>query len=78
MPKCSFSGKDIPPGTGKMYVRKDGKVLYFDSSKSMKNYIKLGRKPRDVKWTQEGRKAKEEELRAQQDDSPKKKTVKKR
>jgi len=52
MPKCSFSGKEIPPGTGMMYVLKDGKVLYFKDSKSMKNYLKLKRIPREVKWTE--------------------------
>lgn len=55
MPICSFSGKEIPPGTGIMYVKKDGKVLWFLNSKAEKNYLKLGRKARNVKWTAEGR-----------------------
>ncbi len=58
MPKCSFSGKEIPPGTGIMYVKNDGKVLWFLNSKAEKNYLKLRRKPRNVKWTGEARAAK--------------------
>jgi len=51
MPKCSFSGKEIPIGTGVMYVKKDGKVLWFADSKAYKNHVKLGRKARTTKWT---------------------------
>ncbi len=49
--KCSFCGKEIPKGSGKMYVKKDGTVLYFCSSKCEKNMLKLGRDPRKIKWT---------------------------
>ncbi|MBU7009969.1 MAG: 50S ribosomal protein L24e [Theionarchaea archaeon] len=51
--KCNFCGKEIEKGTGKMYVRKDGSVLYFCSGKCEKNMIKLGRKPRKFKWAQQ-------------------------
>ncbi|MFB6088825.1 MAG: 50S ribosomal protein L24e, partial [Candidatus Aenigmatarchaeota archaeon] len=34
-----------------VFVRKNGKSLYFCSSKCEKNMLKLGRKPRKVKWT---------------------------
>ena len=51
MVSCSFCGKVIPKGTGKMFVKKDGKILYFDSSKCEKNLLKLNRKPRNFKWT---------------------------
>ncbi|MBT5021343.1 50S ribosomal protein L24e [Candidatus Woesearchaeota archaeon] len=54
--KCSFCGTQIPRGCGKMYVKTDGKVFYFCSMKCEKNMIKLKRKPRDMKWTEEGRK----------------------
>jgi len=27
--KCSFCGDEIEPGTGKIYAKKDGTVLYF-------------------------------------------------
>ena len=59
MPTCNYSGEEIPPGTGIMYVKKDGKVLWFKDSKSEKGFLKLKRKPRNVKWTGEARKAKE-------------------
>ena len=51
MPKCSFSGESIPAGTGIMYVQADGKVFHFKNSKSMKNFLKLKRKPLRTKWT---------------------------
>lgn len=35
-----------------MYVKKDGSILYFSSSKCEKNYF-LGRKGRETKWTEE-------------------------
>jgi large subunit ribosomal protein L24e len=50
---CSFCGKEIEQGTGKIYVKVDGRVLYFCSSKCEKNMINLGRKPRNTKWTKE-------------------------
>lgn len=49
---CSFCGREIEPGTGINYVRRDGVVLRFCSSKCRKNMLKLGRKPRDFKWTE--------------------------
>ena len=33
-----------------MYVKSNGKILYFDSKKCEKNMIKLGRDPRNLKW----------------------------
>ncbi len=54
---CSFCGEKIEPGTGKMYIRKDGSILYFDKSKCEKNYLKLKREARDVLWTKEGHEA---------------------
>lgn len=48
--KCSFCKGDIESGTGKMFVRNDGKVFYFCSSKCEKNMLKLRREPKDVKW----------------------------
>ena len=58
MVKCSFCGNNLIPATGKMYVKADGKVLYFCSSKCEKNLIKLKRKPKDTKWTAVHRKEK--------------------
>lgn len=48
---CSFSGEEIEPGTGMMYVRRDGTILWFKNSKAKKNHTALGRNPRRVKWT---------------------------
>ncbi len=45
MAKCTFCGNEIELGTGKMYVKKDGKIFYFDKRKCEKNMMKLGRKP---------------------------------
>jgi large subunit ribosomal protein L24e len=39
-----------------MFVRKDGAIFYFCSSKCQNN-SNLGRVPRRVRWTQAGRKA---------------------
>lgn len=70
MVECSFCGKAIPAGTGKMFVKTDGKVFYFCSMKCEKNMLKLGRKPRNVRWTNLAQKEKKEGT------SAKKKTVK--
>lgn len=48
---CTFCGGDIEPGTGKMYVRRDGTVYYFCSSKCQKNRLNLGRLGRTTRWT---------------------------
>ncbi len=52
MRTCSFCGEEIPEGTGKMYVRRDGSISFFCSSKCEKNN-KLGRIPRKVKWVKQ-------------------------
>ena len=36
---------------GMMFVRRDGSILWFKSSKARKNFVKLGRNARRVKWT---------------------------
>ena len=59
MEKCSFCGETLKTGTGLMYVKKDAKVLYFCQSKCRRNML-LKRKPRDITWTAEARKAKAE------------------
>lgn len=50
MRTCSFCKEEIEVGTGKMYVKKDGTIYFFCSSKCEKNQIELGRVPRKVKW----------------------------
>lgn len=48
--KCSFCEMPIEPGRGMMFVKRDGTVFYFCSSKCERNMINLGRKRRKVKW----------------------------
>ncbi|WP_094228184.1 50S ribosomal protein L24e [Methanolobus psychrotolerans] len=52
--KCSFCGKFLEPGTGKLFVKKDGSSYYFCSSKCESNFD-LGRLPRRTVWTEQGR-----------------------
>ena len=49
--RCSFCGYEFPPGTGIMYVRNDGSILWFCSSKCRKSALKLKRDSRRFKWT---------------------------
>lgn len=49
--KCSFCGKNVEPGTGRIHVLKSGKTLNFCSKKCRLNMLKLKRKPLKVKWT---------------------------
>jgi large subunit ribosomal protein L24e len=48
---CTFCGDEIEPGTGRMYIKKDGVVFNFCSSKCFKNLVVLGRVPRRTTWT---------------------------
>ncbi|MBN2202802.1 MAG: 50S ribosomal protein L24e [Candidatus Aenigmarchaeota archaeon] len=50
MMKCTFCKETIEQGTGKMYVKTDGKVFYFCSKKCEKNMIFLGRESKHTKW----------------------------
>jgi large subunit ribosomal protein L24e len=49
--KCSFCGKTFPPATGMMYIRNDGTILYFCSTRCRKNALVYKRDPRRLKWT---------------------------
>ncbi len=49
--KCSFCGKRLKEGTGKMLVLKSGIIRYFCSKKCEKNW-KMGRNPKREKWTE--------------------------
>lgn len=51
MAKCSFCENILKPGTGKMYVKKDGKIMHFCSSKCERNMLSLERKPLQTRWT---------------------------
>ena len=48
---CSFCGADIEPGTGKMFIKKDGTKYWFCSHKCQVNMLQLKRVNRNVKWT---------------------------
>lgn len=50
MAKCTFCNSELEKGTGLMYVKKDGKILWFDSKKCEKNMLKLNRKSHNLKW----------------------------
>ncbi|WP_049999026.1 50S ribosomal protein L24e [Halococcus sediminicola] len=50
---CDYCGSDIEPGTGTMFVRVDGQVIHYCSSKC-ENNADLGRASRDLEWTAEG------------------------
>lgn len=61
--RCSYCGKEIARGTGKIFVKKDCKILYFHSKKCEKNALKLKRMARYFKWTkhyEKGVKSKEQ------------------
>lgn len=53
---CTFCGTAMEPGTGKMFVKRDGTIFYFCSTKCQNNQ-RLGRVPRRVAWTTAGRRA---------------------
>jgi len=48
--RCSFCGAVIRKGTGKMFVKSTGEIIYWCSSKCEKNQS-LGREPRKIKWS---------------------------
>ena len=56
--KCTFCGKNIEQGTGKMLAKNDSTILYFCSNKCEKNSLKLKRNNRFIKWTEAFRKEK--------------------
>lgn len=63
MARCSFCGTTIPEGTGKVYVKIDGKKLNFCSTKCEKNMLLLKRKARNLKWTEVYREEKEKGMK---------------
>lgn len=63
MPRCSFSGKEIEKGKGIMYVKKDGTIYYFASSKEKKNFLGLKREGRRQKWTPASREFKKSQAK---------------
>lgn len=49
--KCVFCSKTVEKGKGIKFVRKDGKIIDFCSSKCEKNMMKLKRNPNKRKWS---------------------------
>jgi len=47
--KCSFCGSALNPGSGKMFVKNDGTIFYYCSSKCQKN-MQMGRESKKIKW----------------------------
>ena len=48
---CSFCAGEIEPGTGTMFVKRDGTVFTFCSSSCRKQQLHLGRVGHRLKWT---------------------------
>jgi len=55
---CSFCGNDIEPGTGRMFIRRDGTIYLFCSGKCQRNLLNLGRQARRTRWTRQFQRAK--------------------
>lgn len=70
---CTFCGVEIEPGTGRMYIRKDGVTYNFCSSKCYKNLVELGRVPRRVTWTRYYEREKQVRLKSAPSETPSKK-----
>ena len=49
--QCSFCANEIEPGTGTMFVKRDGTVFHFCSSSCRKQQLHLGRVGHRHKWT---------------------------
>ena len=80
--KCSFCNEEIPKGTGFIFVKKDGKALYFCSQKCKKNMINLKRVGKKTEWTKFVQEKKKEEKQkkevTEKAEKPKKKKAKRR
>ena len=49
--QCSFCAGEVEPGTGTMFVKRDGSVFYFCSGSCRKQQLHLGRVGHRLKWT---------------------------
>ncbi|MBR9700932.1 hypothetical protein GOV11_03645 [Candidatus Woesearchaeota archaeon] len=77
MARCTFCGTEIPFGTGKMFVKKDAKILWFCSRKCEKNLLVLKRNPRNFGWTRAARQSKEQHMAEMKHEAEEVKPVKK-
>ena len=48
---CNFCARLVAKGSGTMFAKNDGTILWFCSSKCKKNLLVLKRDPRKLKWT---------------------------
>ena len=48
---CSFCAGDIEPGTGQLFVKRDGSLYSFCSSSCRKQQMGLGRVGHRLRWT---------------------------
>lgn len=48
---CSFCAGDIEPGTGQLFVKRDGSLFAFCSSSCRKQQLGLGRVGHRLRWT---------------------------
>ena len=56
---CTFCSEEIEKGRGKMFVKNDGKIFRFCSTKCERNMLKLKRVGRKMKWvSKKGKEAK--------------------
>ena len=51
MAKCNFCRKTIEQGTGMMFIKNDGTIFNFCSSKCKKSLLELKRDPAKTPWT---------------------------
>ncbi len=58
--ECTFCKENIKPGTGLIYVKKEGAVFYFCSKKCERNLLNLRRNPAKLKWIKKEEKIKRE------------------
>jgi large subunit ribosomal protein L24e len=49
--QCSFCAGEVEPGTGTMFVKRDGTVFFFCSGSCRKQQLHLGRVGHRLKWT---------------------------
>src|SRR5580658_4750431 len=49
--QCSFCAAEIEPGTGMMFVKRDGTIFHFCNSSCRKQQLHLGRVGHRLKWT---------------------------
>jgi large subunit ribosomal protein L24e len=49
--QCSFCAGEIEPGTGLMFVKRDGTIFHFCSGSCRRQQLHLGRVGHRVRWT---------------------------